>query len=365
MLKNRRFASALARLADMAPLKISITEMSRNSGFRREMSRECQSPSDMQKQVCYFSDKLGAQRKYIANRILFKHFRSTALFSLFSLSHCDTQVSNYYANTYVTLLRAWNICNNISTHLLNQNCWQLLQTSWHSNRRNMLKTLIFLLLVNFASSKLTWRLISAKNDSDEFPSPRRDSSIGFLRTTNQLVIFGGKGSGGNLDDTWIFDLQTGSWRRLENLNRVPHKRFSMAYGAAENSFYISTGEYSGSPRTFFNDIWKFDLTAGGRWERLDDENAEVKPEVRYGSAGGIFDDGSGNNGFYITHGFSETRYSNTFKFDFGQRKWVEKFSGSNNYDPKYPHSRCLHGGTLTNPDEIVMYGGCLGWVHVV
>lgn len=106
MLKNRRFASALARLADMAPLKISITEMSRNSGFRREMSRECQSPSDMQKQVCYFSDKLGAQRKYIANRILFKHFRSTALFSLFSLSHCDTQVSNYYANTYVTLLRA-------------------------------------------------------------------------------------------------------------------------------------------------------------------------------------------------------------------------------------------------------------------
>lgn len=224
----------------------------------------------------------------------------------------------------------------------------------------MLKTLIFLLLVNFASSKLTWRLISAKNDSDEFPSPRRDSSIGFLRTTNQLVIFGGKGSGGNLDDTWIFDLQTGSWRRLENLTPVPHKRFSMAYGAAENSFYISTGEYSGSPRTFFNDIWKFDLTAGGRWERLDDENAEVKPEVRYGSAGGIFDDGSGNNGFYITHGFSETRYSNTFKFDFGQRKWVEKFSGSNNYDPKYPHSRCLHGGTLTNPDEIVMYGGCLG-----
>ena len=230
----------------------------------------------------------------------------------------------------------------------------------------MLKTLIFLLLVNVASSKLTWRLISAKNDSDLFPSPRRDSSIGFLRTTNQLVIFGGKDSGGNLDDTWIFDLGTSSWRRLDNLDPVPHKRFSMAYGAARNSFYISTGEYSGSPRTFFNDIWQFDLTTtSGTWRRLDDDNSKVRPEVRYGSAGGILDDDKEKTGFYITHGFSGTRYSNTFKFDFDKGEWEEKFTGSNNYDPKYPHSRCLHGGAVTNPDELVMYGGCLGWVHVV
>ena len=227
----------------------------------------------------------------------------------------------------------------------------------------MLKSLIILLLVPLASSKLKWRLISPKNESELFPSPRRDSSIGFNRATNQLIIFGGKNDKTNLGDTWVFDLASKSWTKLDpTLDSkdvsIPEKRFSMVYGAAGDSFYISTGEYSGTPRTFFNDILQFEFSTK-KWKRLG-ENSNVKPEIRYGSAGGIFDDGSGKNGFYVTHGFSGTRYSNTLKFDFDKDEWEEKFSGSNNYNPNYPHSRCLHAGTMIKPDELVMYGGCLG-----
>lgn len=229
---------------------------------------------------------------------------------------------------------------------------------------NMLRTLILLLLVPAVFSELKWRLISAKNESDEFPAPRRDSSIGFDRTRNQLVIFGGRGSE-NFDDTWTFDLGTGKWTKVNVSTNggvnIPERRFSMVYGTEGDYFYVATGEFSGdsdSPRRFFNDIFRYKFSTQ-KWTRLGKDSA-VKPEERYGSAGGIFDDGKGVNGFYITHGFSGTRYSNTFKFNFAKDVWEKKFSGSNNYNPKYPHARCLHSGTVTNPDELVMYGGCLG-----
>lgn len=228
----------------------------------------------------------------------------------------------------------------------------------------MLRTLILFLLVPAVFSELKWRLISAKNESDQFPAPRRDSSIGFDQTKNQLVIFGGRGSE-NFDDTWIFDLETGKWTKVNATTddgvNIPERRFSMVYGTHGDNFYVATGEFSGdsnSPRRFFNDILRYEFSTQ-KWTRLG-KDSDVKPEARYGSAGGIFDDGNNGNGFYITHGFSGTRYSNTFKFDFVKDAWEEKFSGSNNYNPRYPHARCLQSGTVTNRDELVMYGGCLG-----
>lgn len=226
----------------------------------------------------------------------------------------------------------------------------------------MLRAAILLLLVPLASSQLKWRQVSATNESDQFPAPRRDSSIGFDRANNQLVIFGGRGDE-NYEDTWIFDLAAKTWRKVIPTpgNTNPERRFSMVYGTEGDNFYVATGEFSGdsdSPRRFFNDIWRYEFSKQ-KWTRLG-QDSKVKPEERYGSSGGIFDDGKGGNGFYITHGFSGTRYSNTFKFDFDKNEWQEKFSGSNNYNPNYPHSRCLQSGTMLKPDELVLYGGCLG-----
>lgn len=222
----------------------------------------------------------------------------------------------------------------------------------------MLRALTFLLLVPIVFSRLRWRLLSPRNDSNGFPAARRDSSIGFIQAEKKLVVFGGKQGGKNFDDTWIYDLSNRKWEPVNPPAPLPQKRFSMVYGAFGKYFFISTGEYNGSPRQFFDDIWRFDSSSPS-WRRLD-ENSETRPEQRYGSSGGIFNNGDENNGFYVTHGFSGRRYSNTFKFDLGKNEWQLKFTGSNNYNPNLPHARCLHSATMIKSDELLLYGGCLG-----
>ena len=222
----------------------------------------------------------------------------------------------------------------------------------------MLRALTFLLLVPIVFSRLRWRLLSPRNDSNGFPAARRDSSIGFIQAEKKLVVFGGKQGGKNFDDTWIYDLSNRKWEPVNPPAPVPQKRFSMVYGAFGKYFFISTGEYNGSPRQFFDDVWRFDSSSLS-WRRLD-ENSETRPEQRYGSSGGIFNNGDENNGFYVTHGFSGRRYSNTFKFDLGKNEWQLKFTGSNNYNPNLPHARCLHSATMIKSDELLLYGGCLG-----
>lgn len=222
----------------------------------------------------------------------------------------------------------------------------------------MLRALTFLLLVPIVFSRLRWRLLSPRNDSNGFPAARRDSSIGFIEAENKLVVFGGKQGGKNFDDTWFYDLTNRKWEPVTPITSSPQKRFSMVYGAFGKYFFISTGEYNGNPRQFFDDIWRFNSSSLS-WRRLD-ENSETRPEQRYGSSGGIFNNGDENNGFYVTHGFSGRRYSNTFKFDLGKNEWQLKFTGSNNYNPNLPHARCLHSATMIKSDELLLYGGCLG-----
>ncbi|XP_048580915.1 uncharacterized protein LOC5512598 isoform X2 [Nematostella vectensis] len=133
----------------------------------------------------------------------------------------------------------------------------------------------------------------------------------------------------------------------------------MVYGSNGGHLYISTGEFSGGgTKAFYSDILRFNYSTS-QWSLLEPKSS-VRPEERYGSGGGIHPDG---DGFFVTHGFADIRYSNTFKFDLETMKWEERFAGTNSYNPAYPHARCLHGSAMTARDELVLYGGCLGGGH--
>lgn len=221
----------------------------------------------------------------------------------------------------------------------------------------MLRTALFLTLVQLVYSQLKWENISAAG-----PSPRRDSAIGYDSVNDRLILFGGRSSS-SLDDTWIFDISSKTWRQVNETSNVPDKRFSMVFGSTKTDFYISTGEKSGG--TYFDDIHRFSLS-NQKWEKVEPKGS-LKPEKRYGSGGGIWRDLEADeegDGFYVTHGFAGKRYSNTLKFDFVKKEWQEKFGGTNSYNPSFPHARCLHAATMTNKDELVMFGGCLGSVFL-
>ncbi|EDO40900.1 predicted protein [Nematostella vectensis] len=220
--------------------------------------------------------------------------------------------------------------------------------------------LVFLILCSYfalVSTKLRW--VELKPSSSQVPSARRDSSIGYDPNTDRVVIFGGR-SDATLGDTWIFDLTSKTWSKVTetrvNGKPVPEPRFSMVYGSNGGHLYISTGEFSGGgTKAFYSDILRFNYSTS-QWSLLEPKSS-VRPEERYGSGGGIHPDG---DGFFVTHGFADIRYSNTFKFDLETMKWEERFAGTNSYNPAYPHARCLHGSAMTARDELVLYGGCLG-----
>lgn len=217
---------------------------------------------------------------------------------------------------------------------------------------------LLLFVVHTTLGQLKW--VEIKPSTGTAPSARRDAGIGYDAARNQIVIFGGRGSGGILDDTWIFNLTSKAWTKVSETNKdgkvVPENRFSMVYGSKGNYFYVSTGEgKTGSTRNFYDDINRFDFTTQ-KWEKLEPKTS-IRPEKRYGGGGGVYQTG---NGLYVTHGFAGKRYSNTFKFVFETQKWEIKFDGTNNYNPAAPHARCLHSGVMSDVDELVMYGGCLG-----
>ena len=219
-----------------------------------------------------------------------------------------------------------------------------------------MRLLLILGVAQLAASQLGWENISAT--SGPAPKVRRDSSIGYDAQNERLIIFGGRASE-KFNDTWIFDIKNRTWDEVTQGGVPPEERFSMVFGATKDHFYISTGEGTGK---FFDDIHRFNMQTR-QWEEVKPKGS-LKPEERYGSGGGIWNDvltGEYGDGFYVTHGFkSGLRFSNTLKFDFDKGEWQEKFGGTNSYDPKYPHARCLHAATMSNEDELVMYGGCLG-----
>lgn len=217
---------------------------------------------------------------------------------------------------------------------------------------------ISLLVLHGALAQLKW--VELKVSSGDLPSGRRDAGIGYDSNGNNIVIFGGRGSS-TFDDTWLFNLNSKTWTKVKETKDatgkvIPENRFSMVYGSRNQYFYVSTGEgKSNGERQFYDDINRFDFKSQ-KWEKLKPKTS-LRPEKRYGSGGGVYPTG---NGFYVTHGFAGERFSNTFKFTFETQKWERKFDGTNSYDPRYPHSRCLHSAAMSDVDELVMYGGCLG-----
>eukprot|EP00762_Andalucia_godoyi_P000501 ANDGO_05382.mRNA.1 Cytochrome b561 and DOMON domain-containing protein At3g61750 len=225
-------------------------------------------------------------------------------------------------------------------------------------------TLTILYCVRLVSSSgFAWSILA---NSSLLPSPsfRRDAAIGHLPALNSLILFGGRTGGGQaLRDTWLFNLASLTWNELSSnssmLSGSPDARFSMVYGVSgTGEFYICTGQTNVNGRVF-SDTWLFSPTSL-QWSSVA-VHGDVPP-ARYGSAGGFFRS-SNQHLLFLTHGFDKAvqRFSDSYIFDTVTQEWsrVVEDRPSNAYDPRMPHSRCLHSGVAIGSTEFLIFGGCL------
>jgi hypothetical protein len=130
----------------------------------------------------------------------------------------------------------------------------------------------------------------------------------------------------------------------------PEPRFAFVFGVDQaegrDRFIVSCGE--GVGKKFFNDVWAFDL-ATETWRRLN--NTGTPPRPRYGLAGGInpFD----SRYLLVSHGFADTRFDDTFRFDLANEVWQELTPRGTT-----PTARCLQGSLVASADRLVFFGGC-------
>ncbi|ESO95345.1 hypothetical protein LOTGIDRAFT_232041 [Lottia gigantea] len=230
-----------------------------------------------------------------------------------------------------------------------------------------MKIYILVCLIVYVNGQLRWESID--RGIGDAPSPRTRFGFGYDSIRDQIIVFGG--NPGPLKDTWIFDVSSGEWR-LVLVTASPEARFGMVSGISGDFFYIATGE--GENKRHFNDIWRFDLRSE-EWEKLPSQRrpdfyspsewatrneSMLAPEARFGSVGGIYFN-SGDE-FFVNMGFDNNkRYINTYSYNVKDLGWnFVNCKDCNDYNPSYPHARCLHAGTMIDRQEFVIFGGCLG-----
>lgn len=179
------------------------------------------------------------------------------------------------------------------------------------------------------------------------PPPRRDAAMVYDSARSRVILFGGRAGSLSLSDTWAFDLNERRWQQLATDGASPPARFSMVAGidAPNERLLIATGQTDDG--SVFDDVWALDLTTD-QWQEV--AVAGERPAARYGAGGGIF---SYSDALYLSHGFADTRYDDTWAFDLESNQW-------RNVTPAgtLPLKRCLHGAVMSSPDSMFLYGGC-------
>ncbi len=187
-----------------------------------------------------------------------------------------------------------------------------------------------------------------------FPSARKSHSMVYDTNSGKVILFGGDGSWTvsnlPLNDTWIYDPATNNWTNMNPVSK-PNARIghSMAYDE-DSGKVILFGGYNGS--FHFNDTWIYDLTTNN-WTKM---NPVTKPNARF-FHGLVYSadinktllfGGSDNPDVY---GAGYNSYRDTWTYDLTANDWTQVFSDT----PAPSHSHSMAYGA--DSDQALLFGG--------
>src|SRR5262245_23848916 len=104
-----------------------------------------------------------------------------------------------------------------------------------------------------AQTGTNWQWRNLTPTTGQQPEARRNGAAIYDPLGKRVIIFGGSGESGLLNDTWAFNLESRTWAKLQTTGTLPPVRFAFdaVYDPAGHQLVI----YSGQGAGFFNDTW--------------------------------------------------------------------------------------------------------------
>jgi uncharacterized protein (TIGR03437 family) len=180
------------------------------------------------------------------------------------------------------------------------------------------------------------------------PDARTTGAAIYDPVGKRIIIFGGAGDNGFLNDTWAFSLTARTWMKLTTTGTTPAARrgFDAVYDPVGHQMVIYAGQGAG----FFSDTWSLNLSTL-EWRDVSPSVAS-RPKARYGHAA-VFDPTS--RSLVQFAGFTEEsrRFQDTQSFSIATNSWQDWTpSGAK------PDIRCLLTGAFDRTRrKMVIYGG--------
>lgn len=195
----------------------------------------------------------------------------------------------------------------------------------------------------------SWQWRSLTPTTGQTPEPRRDGEAIYDPTGNRIVLFGGSGNNGPLNDTWAFNLSSQTWTKLATIGGPPPARFGFdaVYDPVGHQMVI----YSGQGAGFFNDTWTLNLTSL-EWKDVSPAADSARPKRRYGSAA-VFDPPTRSLVSFAGFTSEAGRYQDTQSFGLAANNWTDWTPSGNK-----PQVRCLLTAAFDHPGRrMIIYGG--------
>jgi len=180
--------------------------------------------------------------------------------------------------------------------------------------------------------------------------PASRNSFGFHLDNQQLnvILFGGQGSSGFYQDTWLLNLETLYWSQLTTSGDIPSKRSSFAsLVTPENELYVFGGIEFHRAEGYVGDLYKLHL-GSKKWTKIP---LEGYPPERRGLSSAV----------YVEEDFSILLFGG-YDWDGNYRNDVRQLSLSDNYwhelypTGQLPAPRSAHTAVLVN-DVVHFIGG--------
>ncbi|MBI3653101.1 MAG: hypothetical protein HY231_18900 [Acidobacteria bacterium] len=197
-----------------------------------------------------------------------------------------------------------------------------------------------------AAQSLEWQNLTPATGAR--PEARRNGAAIYDPVDHRLVVFGGTGQNGLLNDVWAFNLDTLTWTRLNTTGTAPDPRLGhdAIYDPIGQQMVIWAGQQGSK---FFNDTWALSLRTL-EWRNLSPTSG--RPKARYGSAA-VYDPVA--QSLVQFAGFTEEgrRFQDTQNFNLASQSWTDLTPAGSK-----PEIRCLLTGALDRTARrMIIYGG--------